>query len=38
LTLGRVLGNRVGGATGLFAGVLLALTGLIFAAARAYGF
>ena len=38
LTLGRILGNRAGGATGLFAGVLLALTGLIFAAARFYGF
>jgi putative Mn2+ efflux pump MntP len=38
LSLGRVLGNRVGGATGLLAGALLVLTGLLFAAARAYGF
>lgn len=38
LSLGHALGNRVGGATGLLAGVLLALTGLLFAAARAYGF
>ncbi len=38
LSLGRALGNRVGGATGLLAGALLVLTGLLFAAARAYGF
>jgi putative Mn2+ efflux pump MntP len=38
LSLGRALGNRVGGATGLLAGALLVLTGLLLAAARAYGF
>ena len=38
LTLGRILGNRVGGGTGMLAGALLAITGLLFAAARFYGF
>jgi len=38
LALGRVVGNRVGGATGLGAGILLALTGIVFAIARARGF
>jgi len=38
LALGRAIGNRVGGATGIVAGGLLAVTGLVFAAARAYGF
>lgn len=38
LSLGRVLGNRVGGGTGLLAGALLVLTGLLFGAARFYGF
>lgn len=38
LALGRFLGNRVGGATGMLAGGLLTLTGLLFVAARAYHF
>jgi putative Mn2+ efflux pump MntP len=37
LWLGRQIGNRVGGATGMLAGVLLALTGIAFAVARAHG-
>src|SRR5579872_4399025 len=37
LWLGRQIGNRAGGATGILAGVLLALTGIGFAIARAYG-
>jgi manganese efflux pump family protein len=37
LALGRLVGNRVGGATGLIAGILLALTGVVFAIARAAG-
>ncbi|MGH7714864.1 MAG: manganese efflux pump MntP family protein, partial [Vulcanimicrobiaceae bacterium] len=38
LSLGRLIGNRVGGATGLLAGILLALTGIVFAFARWRGF
>ncbi|HTX02675.1 MAG TPA: manganese efflux pump [Candidatus Acidoferrales bacterium] len=38
LALGRIVGNRVGGATGLIAGILLASTGVVFAIARARGF
>jgi putative Mn2+ efflux pump MntP len=38
LALGRVLGNRVGGGTGLLAGGLLVVTGLLFVVARLYGF
>ena len=37
LSLGRQIGNRAGGATGIVAGVLLALTGIAFAIARAHG-
>jgi len=38
LALGHTIGNRVGGATGLIAGILLAATGIVFAIARAFGF
>ncbi|MGH7661389.1 MAG: manganese efflux pump MntP family protein [Vulcanimicrobiaceae bacterium] len=38
LSLGRVIGNRVGGGTGILAGAMLVVTGLLFAAARYYGF
>jgi putative Mn2+ efflux pump MntP len=38
LALGRLIGSRVGGATGLIAGIMLALTGIVFATARARGF
>lgn len=38
LALGRMIGSRVGGATGLIAGIMLALTGIVFATARARGF
>lgn len=38
LGLGRLIGNRVGGTTGLMAGILLTLTGIVFAFARWRGF
>ncbi|MGA3039077.1 MAG: manganese efflux pump [Vulcanimicrobiaceae bacterium] len=38
LWLGRIVGNRVGGATGLIAGILLTLTGSVFAILHARGF
>lgn len=38
LALGRVLGSRVGGGTGLLAGILLVVTGLLFVVARYLGF
>lgn len=37
LQFGRLIGTRIGGMTGLFAGLLLALTGIGFAIARAHG-
>jgi len=37
LGLGRIIGRRIGGATGLVAGILLSLTGVVFAVLRARG-